>query len=89
MPGETSPTEPFAASRTLAEDLLVWVGGDEAVRLEQAELESRLDEKGRQLLRQMFTDQMDLRALRETRVAVVAAGGESHGTAEAQTSGSS
>ena len=83
MSAETSPTESFAVSRTLAEELLAWMGGDEAVALEHADLESRLDERGRQLLRQMFADQMDLRALRETRLAVVAAGGEAHGTAEA------
>ncbi|MDQ6782848.1 MAG: ISKra4 family transposase, partial [Actinomycetota bacterium] len=83
MPGETSPTEPFAASRALTEELLDWVGGDEAVGLEHAELESRLDDRGRRLLRQMFADQMDLRAMRETRVGVVAANGEIHGTAEA------
>jgi hypothetical protein len=73
MPNETSPTEPFAASRILAEDLFAWVGSNEAVGLEHSDLESRLDELGRQLLRQMFADQMDLRALRETRIAVVAA----------------
>ena len=82
MSGETSPVELFAASRALAEEFLAWVGGDEAVGLEHAELESRLDERARQLLRQMFADQMDLRALRERRLSVVAANGETHGTVE-------
>lgn len=45
MPGETSPTDAFASSRTLAEDLLAWIGGDEAVAFEHAELEARLDER--------------------------------------------
>lgn len=81
MPVETSP-DAFTSSRALVEDLLAWIGGDEAVALEHAELESCLDQRGRELLRQLFADQMDLRALRETRLAVVAANAKTHGTAE-------
>ena len=62
MHAETSPADCFTTSRNLATELLAWIGGDEAVGLDHAELEARLDERGRQLLHQMFADQMDLRA---------------------------
>lgn len=79
----TSPTDVFAPSRLLVAELMGWMAGDEACALEHSDLESQLGERGRGVLRQMFDDQMDLRALREPRVRVTAGDGAVHGTVEA------
>jgi hypothetical protein len=78
----TSPTDVFAASRSAVAELMGWMGGDEACALDHGALESQLGERGREVLRQMFDDQMDLRALREPRVRVTAGDGQVHGTVE-------
>jgi hypothetical protein len=57
--------DPFAASRTAFAALLVELGGDGAARLGHAELEEVLDLRGRELLRQLFQDHLELRQLRE------------------------
>jgi hypothetical protein len=56
---------PFAASRTAFAALLVELGGEGAARLGHAELEDLLDLRGRDLLRQLYQDHLELRRLRE------------------------
>ncbi len=58
----------FAASRERFEALVGFVGGDDARALNHAELESRLQSDGRELLRQLYQDHLDLRAEREVRL---------------------
>ncbi|MDX6547157.1 MAG: hypothetical protein QOG33_707, partial [Gaiellales bacterium] len=66
---------PFTASRERFESVLGFLGNADAAALSHAELEERLDADGRALLRQLFSDHLQLRALREPRVTVVAADG--------------
>jgi hypothetical protein len=73
----------FAASRARFATVLDWLDGVEAGALTHAELEDRLDTEGRGLLCQLLQDHLDLRAQRETRVAVVDADGMTHGAVEA------
>jgi hypothetical protein len=70
-PRETS-RGPFDGSRVRFEALLGFMGGDEATALSHAELEARLEVDGRELLRQLFLDQLELRADREQRIEAVA-----------------
>ena len=44
-----------------------WLGGSEAAAMTHGEVESHLEERGRELLRQMFQDHLDVRAQREVR----------------------
>ena len=69
MPDEGG--EAFAASRQRFEALVDFVGGEDARALSHAELETRLQADGRELLRQLYQDHLDLRAGREVRVAEV------------------
>ena len=78
-----APADPFANSRACVEDLIGWLEGTEATGLTHAELEAQLDRRGRELLRRMFQAQLDLRALREQRLAVVDADGVPHRAVEA------
>jgi hypothetical protein len=83
MPKDMSGPEVFALSRQMAEELLGWLESPEASQLDHAALEGALDERGRQLLRRMFQDHLDLRAVRETRKEVVGSDGTAFGTVEA------
>jgi hypothetical protein len=74
--------EVFDASRASFEDLLGWVEGDQAAALTHAELEEQLDARGRDLLRQLFQAQLDLRAMREHTVEVDDAEGVAHRAVE-------
>ena len=58
-------TGPFAASRAAFAALLVELGGEGAARLGHAELEEVLDLRGRELLRRLYQDHLELRRLRE------------------------
>jgi hypothetical protein len=58
----------FERSQTLFAGLLEWAAGEEALGLEHSELEGRLMEDGRELIRQVLQDQLDLRAVREQRL---------------------
>jgi hypothetical protein len=60
-------TDPFAASRAAFAALLVELGGEGAARLGHAELEEVLDLRGRELLRRLYQDHLELRRLREER----------------------
>ena len=74
----------FDGSRECFEELLGWLGGDDADRLDHGELEEQLDSRGRELLRRMYQDRLDLRAAKETRLdAVVDAEEIRHGAVEA------
>jgi len=57
--------DPFAASRAAFAALLVELDGEGAARLGHAELEEVLDLRGRELLRRLYQDHLELRRLRE------------------------
>ena len=81
LPATADPVQPesspaFAASRHRFERIVGWLEGADAGQLAHGELEERLDVEGRELLRQMLQDHLDLRAQREPRLeAVVGADG--------------
>jgi len=57
--------DPFAASRAAFDALAVELGAEAAAGLGHAELEELLDVRGRELLRQLLQDHLELRRLRE------------------------
>ena len=61
----------FGCSRELFDQAVDWLDGAAAAGLEHAELETQLDTRGRDLLRQLYQDHTDLRAQREPRLAGV------------------
>ena len=65
MSGRPANSDAFATSRALFGSALDWLHGAEAAALDHAQLETQLQGKGRELLRQLFQDSMDLRAARE------------------------
>src|SRR6266511_721636 len=65
QPCAAATTDPFAASRAAFDGLLVELGGDGAAALGHAELEEVLELRGRELLRQLYQDHLELRRLRE------------------------
>lgn len=69
--GQDPIAEPFAASRTRFEELVDFVGADPAAELDHAALEEQLVSRGRELLRQLYQDHLDLRATREVRLRAV------------------
>lgn len=82
--GATSPDAcVFGGSRACFEDVVGWLEGTEAGSLSHGELEHVLDRRGRELLRRLLQDHLDLRAQREERVEVVDVDGVTHGSVEA------
>jgi hypothetical protein len=84
---QASATQPtvgsFGASRERFEAVVAWLDGAVSARLSHAELEEQLQVDGRQLLRQLLQDHLDVRAQREQRLDEVAdAGGVEHPYAE-------
>ena len=69
----SAETDAFVASRALFGSTLHWLDGAEAAALDHAQLETQLQGKGGELLRQLFQDSMDLRAARERPRAEVSA----------------
>ena len=63
--------EEFAQSRACFAELEEWLSGPGAAGLTHAGLEERLDARGRELLRLLHQDHLDLRAAREERRAGV------------------
>ena len=61
----------FSASREQFESLVSFLDGTDAAGLSHAELEERLDEDGRELLRRLLDDHLALRAVREPRLELV------------------
>jgi hypothetical protein len=57
----------FAAPAARFELMTSWLGGAEAAGLSAAELEDKIAADGRELLRALFQDHLDLRAAREQR----------------------
>lgn len=58
----------FARSREQFEVILGWLGGEESGGVEHSDLELRLQSDGRELLRVLLQDHLDLRTERERRV---------------------
>jgi hypothetical protein len=69
---DCSGEDRFARSRERFEEIVGWLGEQDAVGLEHAQLESWLEADGRELLCALLQDHLDLRAEREQRVDVVA-----------------
>ncbi len=57
----------FAESGKCFGELEDWIASEEAAGLQHAELEDQLDVRGRELLRRLFQDRLDLTAAREER----------------------
>jgi hypothetical protein len=74
QPAAAEP-DAFAGARERFQTILSWLDGDQSTRLDHAELERQLDVEGRQLLRQLLQDHVDLRAMREKRIDVLDADG--------------
>jgi len=64
VPGQD---EAFAASGKCFRELEDWMASEEAAGLQHGELEEQLDVRGRELLRQLFQDRLDLTSVREQR----------------------
>ena len=62
-----SGREAFAQSRACFAGMEEWLSGPEAAGLTHAELEEQLGARGRELLRRLHQDHLDLRAAREQR----------------------
>jgi len=65
---DACPVVGFERSQALFAVLIEWAAGEEASGREHSELEARLVGDGRELIRQVLQDQLDLRALLESRV---------------------
>ena len=61
------PDAAFAQSRGCYQDLEDWMASEDAAGLQHGELEEQLDVRGRELLRRLFQDRLDLTAAREER----------------------
>jgi hypothetical protein len=82
--GSPELSEAFTASGALYGAVVDFLSGAEAASLTHEQLEARLAADGRELLRQLFQDHLDLRARRERRVhSVFDAAGVAHGAVEA------
>src|SRR5260370_32149779 len=64
---EPVPDEAFAKARKCFRELEDWMASGEAAGLQHGELEEQLDVRGRELLRRLFQDRLDLTASREER----------------------
>ena len=83
MTGRYATDDAFQTSREHFEQVLGFLAGDQAGALTHAELEDQLTSCGRQLMRQLYQDHLDLRAANEVRLAGVAdADGAGRGTVE-------
>jgi hypothetical protein len=58
----------FSCSSGLFESVVSFLGSDEAAGLEHGELEERLEERSREVFRQLYQEHLDLRAEREQRL---------------------
>ncbi|MFZ0754433.1 MAG: ISKra4 family transposase, partial [Trebonia sp.] len=59
------PDDPFAISKAMLTALAAELSGPAAAGLTACELEDLLDERGREVIRQLLQDHFDLRAARE------------------------
>ncbi|WP_125611929.1 ISKra4 family transposase [Specibacter cremeus] len=84
MPEHATITEAFIASQTQFTALVDFAAGDTAAAMDHADLEEQLSSRGRELLRQLYQDHLDLRARRERRLtALTDAAGVTHHRVEA------
>jgi hypothetical protein len=84
MPDPTPSHDTFADSRARFAELLEFCEQDQTTALDHAALEDQLTCRGRELLRQLYQDHLDLRADREVRPsAVIDAEGMVHRAVEA------
>jgi hypothetical protein len=67
-PAAAGVDERFAAGRALFDSTLSFLDGAQAVALEHAELETHLQQAGRELFRRLMQDHLQLRAQREQRL---------------------
>lgn len=74
--------EVFAAARACFASIEGWLAGQDSIGLEHGELEQQLNTRGRELLRLLFQDHLELRALREGRLEVADADGSYRTRAE-------
>jgi hypothetical protein len=82
-PGDWRGEDRFDRSRERFAVMLDWLGGEESRGLEHSDLEARLASDGRELLRVLFQDHLDLRADREQRLErVTDSAGVARGTVE-------
>ena len=65
------PGAGFGAGRETFESVVGFLDGAEAAAMEHAELEAELDTRGRELMRRLLQDHLDLRAGREQRLDAV------------------
>lgn len=72
----------FAASRGRFEEIMAFVESGDAFSMSHGELEEALVTQGRELIRQLLQDHLDLRAQREPRLEVVDAEGKGRGGVE-------
>jgi hypothetical protein len=62
-----APDEVFDRAREHFEAVVSWLSGSESGELDHGRLEQELDVRGREVLRLLYQDHLDLRAARETR----------------------
>lgn len=79
----TSDALAFGRSAACFSDIVGWLEGAEAASLTHAEVEDDLDRRGRELLRRLLQDHLDLRAQREETVSVIDINGVAHRSVEA------
>ena len=60
----------FASAQACFATIEDWLAGQDSPELEHAELEQQLETRGRELLRLLFQDHLDLRSVREARLEV-------------------
>ncbi|MBK5249399.1 MAG: ISKra4 family transposase, partial [Actinomycetales bacterium] len=79
----TMTPDGFAEARERFETILDWLDGAASSVLDHGELERELDSQGRELLRRLLQDHLELRAIREIRVEVLGADGARRSRVEA------
>ncbi len=69
------PPRPFSSSRNLFDKLASKLGGDATANLDRGEIEQLVENEGREVLRQLMQDHLDLRAARASAAPVRGADG--------------
>jgi hypothetical protein len=83
LPTPCANDDAFTTSRERFEEVVSFLGGDQAKDLTHAQLEDQLASRGRELLRQLYQDHLDLRSEHEARLASVTdAAGVARGSVE-------
>ncbi len=72
----------FSASRQRFDQMLGFLDSEPAGTLSHGELEDQLASHGRELLRLLYQDHLDLRQIREARVEVIDVEGQKRGRVE-------